>query len=236
MLTMTNAVSRTWTYSTTPQQSGSSTPLGNTTTSTRTAYGLPGATMLPGGATTGVTHDGLTQADESSRFPLTRTDESGRERSFAYDAQSGLDSVTDLAGAAWDYDYTTPRPGASRALSRREANVALWLFSVLFVSSCSRELRLSVRNEGDDTIQDVACIFNAVSSAPQSLRSGASMTLTAPLAEDVAVNVSWVTDRGEQHWQCDAALLFEQELAVAIRPQEVALLVNGRDLHACHRT
>jgi YD repeat-containing protein len=80
MLTMTNAVSRTWTYSTTPSESVSSTPLGNTTTSTRTAYGLPGATTLPGGATTGVTHDGLTQADESSRFPLTRTQESGRER------------------------------------------------------------------------------------------------------------------------------------------------------------
>jgi RHS repeat-associated protein len=107
MLTMTNAVGRTWTYSTTPQQSVSSTPLGNTTTSTRTSYGLPGTTTLPGGATTGSTFDGNTQADESSRFPLTRTDESGRTRDFAYDALGGLDSVTDLSGAAWDYDYTT---------------------------------------------------------------------------------------------------------------------------------
>jgi RHS repeat-associated protein len=48
-----------------------------------------------------------TQADESSRFPLTRTDESGRTRDFAYDALGGLESVTDLSGAAWDYDYTT---------------------------------------------------------------------------------------------------------------------------------
>jgi len=76
MLTMTNAVGRTWTYSTTPSESVSSTPLGNTTTSTRTSYGLPGTTTLPGGATTGSTFDGNTQADETL---------------------SGLDSMTDLA-------------------------------------------------------------------------------------------------------------------------------------------
>ncbi len=54
MLTMTNAVSQTWTYSTTPSESVS-----------------------------------------------------GCERDFSYDSYGGLDSVTDLAGAAWDYDYTT---------------------------------------------------------------------------------------------------------------------------------
>ena len=48
MLTMTNAVGRTWTYATTPQQSVSSTPLGNTTTSTRTSYGLPGESFAMG--------------------------------------------------------------------------------------------------------------------------------------------------------------------------------------------
>ena len=48
--------------------------------SARTAYGVPGATTLPGGATTGVTRDGLTRTDESSRFLLTRTDESGRSQ------------------------------------------------------------------------------------------------------------------------------------------------------------
>jgi len=55
MRTMTNAVGRTWSYNTTPQESVSITPLGNTTTSTRTSYGLPGTTTLPGGATTVVT-------------------------------------------------------------------------------------------------------------------------------------------------------------------------------------
>ncbi|MBN8611673.1 MAG: hypothetical protein J0L92_13855 [Deltaproteobacteria bacterium] len=80
MLTKTNAASRTWTYSPTPSESVSSTPLGNVTISARTACGLPGATTLPGGATTGVTHDGLARADESSRFLLTRTDGSGRSQ------------------------------------------------------------------------------------------------------------------------------------------------------------
>ncbi len=106
MLTMTNAVGRTWSYATTPQASVSSTPLGNTTTASRTAYGLPATTSYPGGATTGVSHNGQTQADESSRFPSTSTDEAGRTRTFGYDAQSGLSSTTDLAGAAWDYAYT----------------------------------------------------------------------------------------------------------------------------------
>jgi YD repeat-containing protein len=69
MLTITDTAGRTWTYSTTPPQSVSSTPLGNTT---------------------------------------ARTEERGRMRAFAYEALGGLDSVTDLSGAAWDCSVLGP--------------------------------------------------------------------------------------------------------------------------------
>ena len=74
--------------------------------STRTEYGLPDSTILPGGATTATTHDGATRVDESDRFPLTATDEAGRVRRFVYDALGGLAGATDLGGVAeWSYDY-----------------------------------------------------------------------------------------------------------------------------------
>ena len=67
-----------------------------------------------------MTHDRLTQSDESSRFPLTRTDESGRERAFSFDSYAGPESVTDLNGAAWgsnpcsDHDEAEQRLYAPR--------------------------------------------------------------------------------------------------------------------------
>ena len=105
MATMTDAASHTWTYATTPTSSTSTTPLGETTTSTSTSYGLPLGTTFPGGATTASTQHGTTSLDESYAYPASRTDESGRTRSFDYDGSSGLIGATDLGGHRWAYTY-----------------------------------------------------------------------------------------------------------------------------------
>ena len=53
-----------------------------------------------------------TRLDESQSFPTSFTDELTRQRQFAYDANSGLQSTTDLAGKAWQYTYAASKGSA----------------------------------------------------------------------------------------------------------------------------
>ena len=111
MATQTDARAHTTTFAQTPLSSSSTNPLGHTTTSARTSYGLPGATTYPGGHSTSASYLGDTALDASTQFPLTQVDESSRTRSFGYDAQSVLQTATDLGGNAWTYGHTRVMAG-----------------------------------------------------------------------------------------------------------------------------
>ena len=60
-----DATGRRWEMADTGRSSISTDPLGNTTTSARREYGLPGATTYPGGASTDVSFLGQTSSDAS---------------------------------------------------------------------------------------------------------------------------------------------------------------------------
>ncbi len=99
-----------WTSTYTPARSESTNPLGATTATLSTNYGLFAGTELPslGGApsnTTGRTHAGQTSFDDSSAYPLTTSDAAGRVRSFSYTSGGILGQVTDLAGIPTTYEH-----------------------------------------------------------------------------------------------------------------------------------
>ncbi len=107
-----DATGREWETSDDGRTTTSTDPIGNVTTSAREAYGLPGTVTYPGGATTSSSFLGSTSIDASGEYPLSRTDEAGRDRNYTYDAFGGLDTATDLGGTdEWEYDYAAVAGG-----------------------------------------------------------------------------------------------------------------------------
>ncbi|MEM6959788.1 MAG: hypothetical protein AAF645_29160, partial [Myxococcota bacterium] len=87
--------------------------LGITTRNVASAYGLPQSTAVTDATgdtrSRGSAFFGQTQLDGAEGRPTMSTDEAGRERSYTYDGQSGLQSASDLSGASWGYNYTLVR-------------------------------------------------------------------------------------------------------------------------------
>jgi RHS repeat-associated protein len=102
----TNARGKTTTFNRTPTSASITDALTRTTVTSLTTYGLPQATVHPGGADTSSSYLGATRLDGAQQFPTSFEDELNRTRNYGYDTKSGLTSATDLAGQQWQYQYT----------------------------------------------------------------------------------------------------------------------------------
>ncbi|MBD3316820.1 MAG: tandem-95 repeat protein [Chitinivibrionales bacterium] len=102
---MTDPRGNVWKYSTTPTSETRIDPLGRTTTTYTSPFGVPVKIVYPDGTTDSIEYHTEIPVPQDQDYPVNIMYADGGVRSFAYDSLGRTSSVTDLGGALWTYDY-----------------------------------------------------------------------------------------------------------------------------------